>query len=88
MKAVPPDRPIYLQALMPSAEDALDTTDKDGSEADDSSESQKEDSQGDEKEMTMDVSLTSSERAMETSLEAYENPYLKPAKRMKHLAKT
>ena len=75
--------PVYLQSLMPTPEDQVDTiaTEKSANEESLSAENSQSDLQeGNSNETNVDTPGSSS---IGTSSETYENPFLKPAKRIK-----
>ena len=76
-----PSAPLYLQALMPTPEDQVDTiaAGKLTNESDSSAENSQSDSQeGNSNDSTGDGAVASL-----TPPEPYENPFTKPAKRIK-----
>ena len=85
MKNEPPNCPVYLQALMPTPEDATDIDAN--TEIDQSTELQKDDSKNtDSTAKLMETSTASADRTLDSSMDSYfENPFIKPVKRGKPL---
>lgn len=73
MKSKAPDCPVYLTALAPTAEDMVDTL------ADPLPQQKESESKMNETEQ----SLSDADRTMDCSMDSFQNPFLKRAKREK-----
>ena len=82
VKNEPVDDPLYMQALMPTPEDTIDViAERDSnvtSHAESATEEQKDNSKDED---NMDTSLPEADRMLDSSMEMYENPFLKLTKK-------
>lgn len=85
MKSEGSSGPVYLQALMPTALDAADTTANASSDAgEEVAQTETEENSKSTKETDfMDTSLPESESMLDCSVESFENPFLKASKRIR-----